>query len=63
MRIRDRVQLILDEIEGVAAQYGVNSWEKNFLDSIQTRAILTMKQEEKLIEIEHKVFGDSSRTP
>ena len=57
MKLWDRVQLILDEIEGVASMYGINSWEKEFLQNVQTRSTLTERQEEKLIEIEKKVFN------
>lgn len=55
----DRVQRVLDEIEGVASTYGVTSWEKNeFLPSIRTASVLTEKRERVLREIEEKVFGE-----
>lgn len=57
--IHSRVQKIEDEIEGVASQYGVTSWDREFLDSIKSRTLLTEKQEKVLGEIEQKVFeGD-----
>jgi hypothetical protein len=46
----------LEEIEGVAAQYGVTSWEREFLDSISTRTVLSEKQMKILAQIEEKVF-------
>ena len=58
MSPRKRVERIQEEIEGVAAQYGVTSWERNFLDSVSERATLSEKQEEILSRIESKVFGE-----
>jgi methyl-accepting chemotaxis protein len=57
MNIRQRVERIQNEIEGVASQYGVTSWEREFLDSVVERAALTERQEKTLTEIEQKVFG------
>lgn len=57
MSVRQRVERIQDEIEGVAAQYGVTSWEREFLESVSERATLSEKQETILSRIEEKVFG------
>jgi len=58
MTPRQRVERIQEEISGVAAQYGVTSWERNFLDSVAERATLSEKQEATLADIETKVFGE-----
>lgn len=58
MTLYERVERILEEISGVAAQYGVTSWELDFLDSVSERAALTERQEEILSRIEAKVFGE-----
>lgn len=55
---RQRVERITDEIEGVASQYGVTSWEREFLESVGERATLSEKQEAVLSRIETKVFGE-----
>lgn len=55
---RQRVERIQEEISGVASQYGVNSWELNFLESVSERATLSEKQESILSRIEEKVFGE-----
>lgn len=52
----ERVARIEDEIRGVAAQYGVTSWERDFLASVKGRHFLSAKQEEIMKRIEHKVF-------
>lgn len=57
MNIRERVERIHEEIDGVAAQYGVTSWEREFLDSVAPRSWLSDRQEEILSKIEEKVFG------
>lgn len=58
---KERVERIMEEIEGVASQYGVTSWEKdNFLPSIAKQVVLSAKQEKVLLEIEEKVFGDDA---
>lgn len=58
---RHRVEKILEEIEGVASQFGVTSWEQHqFLPSIAERTVLSEKQEKILLEIEEKVFGDDT---
>lgn len=54
----ERVKRIRDETDGVAAQYGLSSWDRNFLDSISTRASLSPKQAEMLTRIEVKVFRE-----
>lgn len=59
MTPRQRVERIHEEIEGVASQYGVNSWELAFLQSVAERSTLSERQEEILAKIEEKVFGDS----
>jgi len=58
MSVRARVERIQAEIEGVASQYGVTSWERNFLDSVAERSSLSERQEETLAKIEEKVFGE-----
>lgn len=46
-------------IEKEAVGRDLTSWEKHeFLPSIKQRTSLTVKQEERLKEIEAKVFGD-----
>jgi len=55
--IRQRVDKIDDEISGVASQYGVTSWELEFLESIKTRTVLSEKQLKILTGIEEKVFN------
>ena len=60
MNVRQRVERIQSEIEGVASQYGVTSWERNFLDSIEDRSALSDRQEETLAQIESKVFGETA---
>jgi len=54
---RQRVERIHEEIDGVASQYGVTSWELTFLESVSERATLSEKQEAILSRIEEKVFG------
>lgn len=53
----ERIARIEAEIRGVAAQYGITSWEREFLASIKQRAALSDKQEAVLAKIEAKVFG------
>ena len=55
--IRERVQRIRDECDGVWAQFGVTSWERTFLTDIEHRRALTARQEETVSEIERKAFG------
>ena len=57
MNVRQRVERIHEEIDGVASQYGVTSWERAFLDSIAERSTLSEKQEDVLAKIEEKVFA------
>lgn len=54
----ERIARIRTEIFGVAASYGVTSWEQTFMDSNKDRASLTPAQEETLRGIEAKVFGE-----
>lgn len=56
--VRQRIEKIEDEIEGVAAQYDVTSWEREFLESVKTRTVLSEKQMHILAQIEEKVFGE-----
>ena len=58
MTPRQRVERIHEEIEGVASQYGVTSWERTFLESVAERSSLSERQEETLAKIEEKVFGE-----
>lgn len=37
MNTRQRVERIEDECDGVWSQYGVTSWERNFLESVKER--------------------------
>lgn len=53
-----RVDRILAEISGVAAQYGITSWEREFLASVKERGYLSQKQDAILVKIEQRVFGD-----
>lgn len=58
MTPRQRVERIEEECDGVWSQYGVTSWERNFLESVKERSALSEKQEDVLSKIEAKVFGD-----
>lgn len=58
MNPRSRVKRITDEISGVAAQYGVTSWELSFLRSVEVQTHLTAAQEKVIKQIEDKVFGE-----
>lgn len=58
MTPRERVDRILAEISGVAAQYGITSWERDFLASVVALGRLSAKQEAVLGKIEDKVFSD-----
>ena len=53
-----RVEKIEKECDCVWSQYGVTSWERNFLESIKEQSTLSEKQEEVLTNIETKVFGE-----
>lgn len=53
-----RVDRILAEISGVAAQYGITSWEREFLTSVRKRGYLSQKQDAILVKIEARVFGE-----
>jgi hypothetical protein len=55
--VRQRVEKVEAEIEGVASQYGVTSWEREFLESVKERTVLTDKQMAILKQIEEKVFN------
>jgi hypothetical protein len=55
--VRQRVEKVEEEIEGVASQYGVTSWEREFLESVKERTVLSEKQAKILEQIEEKVFG------
>jgi hypothetical protein len=57
---RERIEKIEQEIEGVASQYGVTSWEREFLESVKERTRISDKQEAILSQIEEKVFSGSS---
>lgn len=54
----ERAQKILKEVEGVAAQYGVSSRDKEFLTSLVQRVqrVATPKVDKWLRDLEHKVF-------
>jgi hypothetical protein len=58
MTVTERVARIQKEISGVASQYGIDSRELGFLESIARRDSLTEKQEDWLKRIEMKVFGE-----
>ena len=58
MSTRQRIERIEEECDGVWSQYGVTSWERNFLESVKERSALSEKQEDVLSKIEAKVFGD-----
>ena len=53
---KQRVEKIQKEVSGVESQYGLTSWEKNFLKDIRDRTVLTDRQHKALVEIEAKVF-------
>lgn len=57
--VTERVAAIEAECSGVWASYGVDAYERSFLNSIRTKADLSIKQEELLKRIELKVFGDA----
>jgi hypothetical protein len=59
MSVRTRVEKIEQECDGVWSQYGVTSWERNFLESIKERSALSEKQEDILTKIEVKVFEEN----
>ena len=58
--IMQRVDRINEEIRGVEGQ-SITKWERNFLDDIRGRAVLSDKQEKTLIGIEAKVFETRTR--
>ena len=58
MTIDQRVSRIEIEISGVGSLFNITSWEKDFLRSINSRDSISPKQENILIKIEEKVFGD-----
>lgn len=58
MSVLSRVDKLVEECDGVWSQYGVTSWERNFLESIKERSSLSERQEEVLTKIEAKVFGE-----
>lgn len=60
MNTCERVDRITKEISGVAAQYGVTSWELTFLESVRKHECLTAKQESVLARIEKKVFEEDT---
>lgn len=53
-----RVARLIAEAGNCWSQFGVSSWERQFLDSIASRRSLSPNQEAKLTEIERKVFPD-----
>lgn len=59
MSTRARVEKIEEECDGVWSQYGVTSWERNFLESVKERSALSEKQEDILTKIEVKVFEEN----
>lgn len=59
MTPKERVARIHAETSGVEAQYGVTSWERQFLQSVSAQQWLTAKQEDILSRIETRVFGDN----
>jgi hypothetical protein len=58
MSVRSRVERLEEECDGVWSQYGVTSWERDFLESIKERSHLSERQQGILAEIEKKVFGE-----
>lgn len=54
----ERVERIEKETSGVHAQYGITSWELDFMRSVRSRNALSEKQEAVLAKIEDKVFGE-----
>lgn len=58
MSARARVEKIEEECDGVWSQYGVTSWEREFLESVKERSTLSERQEDVLSKIEAKVFGE-----
>ena len=56
--ITDRINRLLHEIRGVAASYGITSWERDRLDEWRYKRDLSDRQEKVLQELEKKVFGE-----
>lgn len=52
----ERVDAITKECDGVWAESGVTSWERNFLQNIRKWDTLSDKQNKTLLGIEQKVF-------
>lgn len=58
--VPERVAAIEAECSGVWASYGVDAYERSFLNSIRNKTDLSIKQEELLKRIENRVFGDAN---
>jgi hypothetical protein len=60
----ERVNKVLEEVEGVKSLYGIDSWTEGFLKTIRQRApeTLTPKQEEVLSRIEARVFNEAEES-
>jgi hypothetical protein len=58
MNVDQRVKRINEEMKGVSSLFGITSWEKNFLLSIENRKSVSEKQEKILARIEEKVFEE-----
>ena len=58
MTIPERIKAIFDECNGVWAESGVTSWERDRLEEWKDRTSLSEKQEKVLVQIEEKVFGN-----
>lgn len=61
----ERVTRVMEEVTGVKAEYGIDSWTWGFLETIRQRnpETLTSRQEKVLCEIEERVFGEEEATP
>lgn len=59
---RQRVERVLNEVEGVFSSYGINDFEKQFLGSNKTSTYQTFtdKMEAVMRRIEKKVFPDQT---
>lgn len=65
--LAERLRAIEEETCGVAAQCGLDSWQRTFLTDVKHRldhgevSLLSSKQADTLTEIENLVFGPEAR--
>lgn len=58
LTVRERIERIIKECEGVWSGFGINSWERERMKEWRDRPILTEKQLEVLRTVEKKAFPD-----